>query len=173
MHPGRGTHIRSGGKVESIARAWDSEHAHLAWNATASEASSVQEVHASFQAIAQVIVPKRGFVAPHARLVWRNERRSLREKRVPSSPPCALAGLATGHQEYEPVGKIFEPTRPCTGPVAALGHDQSCVPAATDYNPLLNRIFSEWCGYRAPPRGRELVCVGCVLSGTDTMAAFL
>jgi hypothetical protein len=83
-----------------------------------------------------------GFVTPHARLVCPDERRSLREKRVPYSPPCALSGLANGHQEYEPVGKIFEPTRPCTGPVAALGHDQSCVPAATDYNPLLNRIFS-------------------------------
>ena len=41
------------------------------------------------------------------------------------------------------------------------------------YNPLLNRIFSEWCGYRASLRGCELVCVGCVLSGTDLTAAFL
>ena len=43
--------------VELIARAWDSEHAQRARNATASEAPSVSEVHASFEAIAQVMVP--------------------------------------------------------------------------------------------------------------------
>ncbi len=45
--------------MELIARAWDSEHSQLARNATASEAPSVQEVHASFEAIAPVMLPYR------------------------------------------------------------------------------------------------------------------
>jgi hypothetical protein len=38
--------------------------------------------------------------------------------------------------------KYSSPNAHVTGPVVALGHDQSCVRAATDYKPLLNRIFS-------------------------------
>jgi hypothetical protein len=41
-----------------------------------------------------------------------------------------------------------------------LGYDQSCVPAATYYNPLLNRTFSRVVRVSSAPRGRELVCVG-------------
>ena len=96
---------------------------------------------------------KRGLSRRPARQAGLAQRtRSLREKRVPYSSPCARSGLANGHQDYEPVGKIFEPKRPGTGPVAALGHDQSCVPAATDYNPLLNRIFSRLVRVSTTPR---------------------
>jgi hypothetical protein len=39
-------------------------------------------------------------------------------------------------------GKYSSPNAHVPGLVVALGHDQSCVRAATDYNPLLSRIFS-------------------------------
>ena len=43
--------------MELIACARDSEHAIRARNATASDATSVHDVHSSFEAIAQIVVP--------------------------------------------------------------------------------------------------------------------